>query len=417
MFAERVLARLFTEGRFVRADRALATAIVQETLRRRAALDYRLDAMLAERLDELPLPVVNALRIGLVQLLHLDRVPPHAAVNDSVTLCRITGHVEQVGVVNAILRRAASGDLPPLPDGDDDESIAVRHSLPLWLVTRWRRYGDRFYEVVAGANRIPDLVLRVDRRRTSVEAVLAALATKGVDATPGHLSADSVRVLGRLTLEDLGPFREGLASVQDEAESLVVELVDPLPTHRVLDLCAAPGGKSLHVLERTGGAVELIAVEKEFTRLSRLRENRSRLGMAFDVVCADGRELPFDVAFDRVLVDAPCTGTGVLARRADSRWRLGVDDPRKSRDLQLELLASGADRVALGGLLVYAVCSIEPEETTDVVERFTGHNRRFREEPADTLPAPARDAEGRLHLLPGQYGSDGVFAARFRRIE
>jgi 16S rRNA (cytosine967-C5)-methyltransferase len=204
-------------------------------------------------------------------------------------------------------------------------------------------------------------------------------------------------------------------SVQDESEALVAELVDPLPGERILDLCAAPGGKTCHLLERSQGMTRVVAMDPVRSRLVRAGENMLRIRLRAALVVADGREPPFAERFDTVLVDAPCTGTGVLARRADARWRLESEDPARCARLQAELLERAAALVGVGGLLVYSVCSIEPEETTDLLERFLETHPGFREETVRALPQRARDPHGRLLILPGLEGCDGVFGVRLRR--
>jgi len=416
IFADRRLRQLFAKRKLSREDRALATLLVQETLRRRGELDYLISQMLEKGFSSIPPPVLQALRIGLVQIIHLDRIPDHAAVDESVSLTHLAGHEERAGVVNAILRRAAGGDLPPLPEGDSDLALAVRHSFPTWLVRRWRRFDDRLVPMLEGSNRTPELVLRVNGTRTSRAAVLRDLASAGVPCEVGRLSKDCIRITGRFDLTSFVGFGAGEISVQDESEALVVDLLDPLPTERILDACAAPGGKSCHILERTNGLAQLTAMDLSRSRLGRLTENLDRLRLRSQVVVGDGRFPPLRPLFDRVLVDAPCTGTGVLARRAEARWRLESRDPAMHAERQLVLLTELSSLVTLGGVLVYSVCSVEAEETTDVVERFLAARPGYREEPVGALPQRARDPMGRLRLLPGDAGSDGVFGVRLRRL-
>jgi len=414
-FADRVLNELYDQYEPGREDRALGTLLVQESLRRRGALDHQLDQLLDKPFVGLPVEVQDALRIGLVQLLHLDRVPAHAAVTESVSLVHGYDHPDLAPVVNAVLRRAARGEVPPLPEGDDPASLAARHSFPGWLARRWHaRYGERTGALMEGSNRIPSLVLRVDEGRTSVDEVARALDGLGVAHSRSRLHGASLRVEGRLTLREFGPFLSGRVTVQDESESLVGVLVDPLPSHRVLDLCAAPGGKTSHLLELSKGMAEVVAVEPVAARMTQLRQTLERVGHRAHLVRADGQLPPFRREFDRVLVDAPCTGTGVLARRAEARWRLEPEHPPEQAALQPALLTEAADLVVVGGILVYSVCSIEPEETTEVVETFLRSHPEFEPVPVEGIP---RDAvvDGNLFLLPGSFDADGVFAARFRR--
>jgi 16S rRNA (cytosine967-C5)-methyltransferase len=282
-------------------------------------------------------------------------------------------------------------------------------------VRRWRRHGDRLISILEGSNRTPDVVLRVNHAATTRERVLKVLGASRVSCSASLLSDACIRVHGRLDLPEFPPFRRGEVSVQDESEALVAELVDPLPGERILDLCAAPGGKTCHLLERSQGMTRVVAMDPVRSRLVRAGENMLRIRLRAALVVADGREPPFAERFDTVLVDAPCTGTGVLARRADARWRLESEDPARCARLQAELLERAAALVGVGGLLVYSVCSIEPEETTDLLERFLETHPGFREETVRALPQRARDPHGRLLILPGLEGCDGVFGVRLRR--
>lgn len=416
IFADRRLRELFASGNLKREDRALATLLVQETLRRRAELDYLILKLLDKGFSSIAPPVMQALRLGLVQIIYLDRVPDHAAVDESVKMTRNSGYPERAGVVNAILRRASRGDLPAVPAGDDDLSLAIRYSFPVWLVRRWRRLGDGFRSALEGSNRTPDLVLRVNSSRTTPTKVLRDLEAINVHAEPGRLASTCIRVRGRFDLTHFPGFISGEVSVQDESEALVCDMVDPLPTERILDACAAPGGKTGHMLERTDGLARLTAMDLSPTRLRMVAENLERTRFQADLIAGDGRFPPLRSRFDRVLVDAPCSGTGVLARRAEARWRLDSSDPARCAERQILLLDALSKLVATGGLLVYSVCSVEQEETSDVVERFLHSHPRFREEPAASLPQRARDPLGRLFILPGGAGSDGVFGVRFRRV-
>ena len=215
----------------------------------------------------------------------------------------------------------------------------------------------------------------------------------------------------------LKSFREGWCTAQDESEALVSRLVAPQPHERVLDLCAAPGGKCTHLAELMGDEGEVWAMERQDSRVASLEATVARLAAhSVHVVHGDGRTYTFPMPFDRVLVDAPCSGLGVLARRADARWRKGPEVLREMPPVQLELLAAAARRVRPGGVLVYSVCSFEPEETTEVVERFLRTQPSFVLESAQGVaPDEVVDEHGMMRVLPHVHGCDGAFAARFRR--
>jgi 16S rRNA (cytosine967-C5)-methyltransferase len=305
------------------------------------------------------------------------------------------------------------------PAGDDVESLAIWGSHPRWIVERWLdRFGPEATRALLLAdNRAVPVGLRVNRLRATREHLIQRLAAEGVEATPARFASDLVWVEGTHAPGALAVFKQGLCTVQDESEALVARLVAPEPHERLLDLCAAPGGKSTHLAELMGDEGEVWAMERAEARLGPLEATVARMGThAVHVVLGDGRDYPFPMPFDRVLVDAPCSGLGVLGRRADARWRKG---PEMLRDLpltQLELLAAGGRRARPGGVLVYSVCSFEPEETTAVVERFLRQNPAFVLESAQGLvPDPVVDEGGFMLVLPHEHGCDGAFAARFRK--
>jgi 16S rRNA (cytosine967-C5)-methyltransferase len=243
------------------------------------------------------------------------------------------------------------------------------------------------------------------------------LAREGVEARPGKLSPDLVWVEGHHSPGALHSFRSGLCTAQDESEALVGRVVAPRPHERVLDLCAAPGGKSTHLAELMRDDGEVWAMERDAHRVETLKTTLERLGThSVHVVHGDGRTYEFPMPFDRVLVDAPCSGMGVLARRADARWRKGPEVLAEMPPVQLDLLRSAARRVVPGGLLVYSVCSFEPEETDHVVARFLAEHPGWKVESvagsvADAVVTP----EGFMRTLPHQHGCDGAFAARIRK--
>jgi 16S rRNA (cytosine967-C5)-methyltransferase len=322
--------------------------------------------------------------------------------------------------VNSVLRRLADEkDTIEVPAGDDAAALAVWGSHPLWLVERWlARFGvEDTRALMLANNRAVPVGLRVNRLRGTREQLIERLATENVTATPAEWSEDLVWVEGHHAPGTLAAFREGWCTVQDESESLVGRLVAPEKHERLLDLCAAPGGKCTHLAERMGDEGEVWAMERDAARAASLEHTVERLAThSVHVVRGDGRTYTFPMPFDRVLVDAPCSGLGVIGRRADARWRKGPEVLREMPPLQLELLSSGGRRVRPGGVLVYSACSFEPEETTDLVERFLHTNPAFVLEHVEgVLPDEVMDASGHMLVLPHVHGCDGAFAARFRR--
>ncbi|MCE2826926.1 MAG: 16S rRNA (cytosine(967)-C(5))-methyltransferase RsmB [Verrucomicrobium sp.] len=385
------------------ADRRLAREIAFGVLRNRSVLDH----LVALRTDGRPQrPVLRGvLQSGLYQLLFLDRVPDHAVVNEAVLLARQRGFSAQAGFVNAVLRgvardrEACRRDLEAFRRSDP----ALGWSHPAWLVERWAGVLDpvAVQRLLAWNNAAPATFARVNRLLTTPQDLMARWRSEGVEATP---VAVDWAAPGTLVVLDGGFY------VQDPSTLMAVHLLDPRPGQRVLDLCAAPGGKALAMAERLRPGGGVVAHDSHPGRLDLIRENVRRLGAGALVAVVDrlgdpavgaldGPSGPASERFDAVLVDAPCSNTGVLRRRVELRWRLRPDEIPRLAAEQLRLLEAAAARVRPGGVLVYSTCSLEPEENDQVVEAFL---RRH--------PGWAETARRRLH--PAVDAVDGAFAAR-----
>ena len=401
-------------------DESLLHELVKGTLRWRGRIDAVLDPRVHIGLAKVQPWIRNVLRLGAYQMLFLDRVPVHAAVDEAVKLAHKYGHPGTAGLVNSVLRRLAEEkDTIQLPEGDDADSLAAWGSHPRWMVERWlERFGPaETRELLVADNRAARVGLRANPLKGTRDQLLQRLAAEGVTASAAALAPELAWAEEHVVPQRLRAFRDGACTVQDESECLVARLVGPQPHERLLDLCAAPGGKCTHLAELMGDEGEVWALERDPARLPAIETALARLGLhAVHVVNGDGRRYAFPMPFDRVLVDAPCSGLGVLARRADARWRKGPEVFRELVPLQLELLAAGGRQARPGGVLVYSVCSFEPEETEDVVERFLHANPAFILETASgLLPDDVVDVNGFMRVLPHRHGCDGAFAARFRR--
>lgn len=396
-------------------DRGWTQELVYGTLRLRGRLDYLLDALVRGGTRALDPDVLDVLRLGAYQLLEMGSVPPYAAISQSVELVREAGEGRAAGLVNGVLQslRRRGGEIS-FPDRSRDPVgyLSAWHSHPRWLVERWvGLWGVDDTEVLLEANnRRPELYLRP--LRVGAGEARDRLAAVGIEAEPVPFSPDSLRVLPPAGAA------EALAAVpstvQDPAAALVVRYAAVPEGARVIDLCAAPGGKALGMAERAG---YVAAADLSMGRLRRVRENAERAGERGRLggVVADGRFPPFR-SVDLVLLDAPCTGTGTLRRHPDGRWRVQPADLAALAALQRELLEAAAGLVRPGGWLVYSTCSLEPEENAVQVDAFLeGHPEFVLDPPDGGADAALLDPRGMLVVLPQRVGTDGSFAARLRR--
>jgi 16S rRNA (cytosine967-C5)-methyltransferase len=409
-------------------DRAFATEIVYGTLRWRGRLDYMLGRCLDGDLEKLEPLVATALRLGAYQLLFNDGVPATAAVDESVRCVRACGGERATGLVNAVLRRlAAEREQIALPSLNDDPLGHLIHalSLPMWLAARWIEcYGPEEAAALARAcNETPPLTVRVNPHQATPTELLEELRRRFPEVRPCRYARYGL-TLGRRGNAALDPaFREGRFTVQDEASQLVVGLLDPQPGERVLDVCAAPGGKASAIAERIGKEGSVLALDRHPRRLEMVRRSARRLHLG-RLECAvhdamrSFEKLGSDGGFDRVLVDAPCSGLGALRRNPDARWRVRPGDPARLAETQLAILANAAEALRPRGALVYSTCTLLPEENEGVIESFLSRSRDFALTSPREAPEEVRelmDSDGFMRCLPQRHDTDGFFAARLEK--
>jgi 16S rRNA (cytosine967-C5)-methyltransferase len=423
-YASALLAPLAHTG-LSREDRALAQEITLGVLRWQKQLDYFIHRYSRREVGGLDLSVLLALRVGLYQIRHLARIPQSAAVNESVNLVKRNGAASAAGLVNAVLRNAIrhKGDKPGDTISDPVESMAVEVSHPRWMIERWRvGLGEEQSRHLALANNHPPPVaFRLNTLRAGVEETLSSLESKGVTLLPSRFVPGAFRVESGPMAVIAEAAENGAIYIQDEASQLVSLLLGPTAGDRVLDLCAAPGSKTSHIATLAGDAGWVVACDIHPHRLVALAATCRRLGVSsVDPIALDAtRELPILEGagkFDRVLVDAPCTGTGTLRRNPEIKWRLAVGDPRRLAALQLSLLKRAADALANKGRLVYSTCSVEPEENEEVVRRFIESDRRFRIA-RPLAPGELITGDGFVRTFPHRHEMDGFFAAVLEKIE
>ncbi len=418
--AFRVLERVFDDGAWAdralvaearranldRRDRGLATQLAYGSVQRVATLDHLIRIFADRPAGKLDPPLRAALRLGLYQLAFLERVPDHAAVAESVELAKERAP-RGAGLVNAVLRRGAREArqvVEALPDRTPEEA-ALRHSHPAWIARLWwDRFGaDTARALMEAGNRAPEAVLRANTLKTTADDLKAQLPVES-HCAPGL--PDALVLDGPFDAHEHGLHAEGHYMPQSRAAQAVARIVDPQPGDRVLDLCAAPGGKTTH-LAALGAHVT--AIEKDATRAEHLRATTKRMGAEVEVVVDDARNVRGE--YDRVLVDPPCTDLGTLALRPDARWRKHATDPERIAKLQREILEAGAGCVKPGGVLVYSTCTISPLENEGQLEGFEVDPWRPSDLPAWDHPS----VTGVTQTLPHRDGTDGFFIARLSR--
>ncbi len=405
-------------------DRALVAELAYGVQRHRNRIDHVIAAFSDRPLKELNPEVLDILRLGVFQLLEM-RVPPHAAVNESVELAK--RHLAKgAGYVNAVMRRVAQGlEEVAWPGAEDLPAyLEVVHSHPRWLVDYFiKRFGEEeALELCTADNRIPTLTLRVNPLRASREELLEEIASRGWQGRPSALFPESIVEVAVPYPALLQWLEKGLCVVQDEGSMLVGYAVSPRPGQVVVDACAAPGGKSTHLAVLGGKDCRIIAVDRNPKRLKAMRSAVERLGVEnVELRAGDASKLREVVEgeVDVVLLDAPCSGLGTLRRNPELKWRRFPGDIANLGAVQARLIRGCAEAVRPGGILVYSVCTFTLEETVGVVEDFLRERKDFRSEsPASLLPgALARDLSprGYLQLLPHKHGTEGMFVARLRR--
>lgn len=428
------LNRVLTEAGLSRQDAGLATELVYGTIQRRLTIDHVLAPRVKGWPNKIEPWVRCLLRMSYYQLRWLDRVPAHAVTDEAVRIAKKRGHGGIAGLVNGTLRALLrDGVAPPLPPGlPAAERLSLAHSYPLWLAERWvAAYGEAGAEaLMAAGNEPPHMSVRANRLRGSRDALLAELADAGVYAEPSKLSPDGIVAARAGSLAQTPWHASGRLSVQDESSMLVAAVCDPQPGMNVLDCCAAPGGKAAHLAERMAGEGRVTANDVHPHKEALIREQAERLGLTNIVTTvSDALALPerlVPASMDVVLLDAPCSGLGVIKRKPEIKWNKSEDDIASLAKLQRGLLDSAARMVKPGGRLVYSTCTIAPEENEGAVRDFLSKHPEFSLDPAwpeETL-APLRDAgiagerfAGMVQLLPQHFGSDGFFIARLERTK
>jgi 16S rRNA (cytosine967-C5)-methyltransferase len=430
-YSDLVISQVLRASPLNRLDRSLVTELVNGTIKRRLTLDWVLGQYLKKGVEHTPSWARDILRLAAYQLLYLDRVPAAAVCDTAVELAKKYAP-PTAGMVNGVLRNLCRSGFPELPPCGHDPVLylALKHSHPPWLVKRWlARWGREQTEAfLAANNQRPPLCIRVNTLKTQTSQVAAELQSLGAKVYSSRWVPEGLVVEGLAFLERLPGIKAGRFLFQDEGSMLVGYCVSPPPDSTVLDACAGVGTKTTHLAQLMGNQGEIVAVDLKAGKLRLLEKSCRRLGIGIvRTLVADSTSLAsvLDHKFDCVLVDAPCSGLGVLRRRADARWRKRPEDLEFLPVLQLKLLEAAQELVRAGGTLVYSTCTVEPEENEGVVEELCRRHPYWEfEDLRPYLPVPlARPedqemaAHGRLQLYPHLHGTDGFFVARLRRKE
>lgn len=404
-------------------DKALLYEIVHGVTRWMGRIDWILTGFYKGQFSKGIPNIKNAMRVALYQILFLDKVPDYAAVNESVNFIKKLQGQKPADLTNAVLRNIIRNkENIRYPDRAEDLAgyLSAYLSHPSWLVKRWlNQFGEEFTEKLLNANNEkPNLFLRINKLKTDKEELASLLKSVNLKYTEGSYLKGFLKLSSLTNITDWEYFGKGYFSIQDESTGLSCTLLDVKPGQKVLDLCAAPGGKTSLLSEMMENKGELVAIDKFAGRLEILKKNLERLGVEnASVVESDAMEYEGG-PFDRVLVDAPCSGLGTLTKKPDIKWKRDLGDIRKLKFSQYALLEKGASLLKQGGFLVYSTCTIEKEENFDIVKEFLEKNDNFRLVSAKNIISDSlTDENGCVQTYPHLHKMDGAFAAKITKLK
>ncbi|MBD1809617.1 16S rRNA (cytosine(967)-C(5))-methyltransferase [Microcoleus sp. FACHB-SPT15] len=434
-YTDIALDRVLRTAKLNSADRSLVTELVYGSVRRMRSLDALIDQLGKKKAHQQPPDLRTILHIGLYQLRYQSRIPASAAVNTTVELAKENGFKGLAGVVNGLLRQyerlaTASADAESNPPKSHDplqlpeEPVArlgILHSFPDWIIKLWvEQLGiEEAESLCEWLNQSPTIDLRVNLLRVSIEEVEAAMQSAGVDVRRVPHLPQALRVVGGTgAIQQLPGFNEGWWTIQDSSAQLVSHLLNPKAGDVVIDACAAPGGKTTHIAELMGDEGKIWACDTKPSRLKKVQENAQRLQLQSIQICTgDSRNFPqFINSADAVLLDAPCSGNGTLHRRPDIRWRVTPATVDELSVLQGELLEQAATWVKPGGILVYATCTLHPQENERVIQSFLERHSSWQIEPplADSPLTNFATPQGWMKVWSHRYQMDGFFMVRLK---
>jgi 16S rRNA (cytosine967-C5)-methyltransferase len=421
-YLEKLLDIEIKNSNFSGLDKALLFEIVHGVIRWLGRIDWILNGFYKGQFSKCIPNVKNAMRVALYQILFLDKVPDYAAVNEAVDFVKKLQGQKSADLTNAVLRNIIrSKDTIRYPEPADDivAYFSAFHSHPAWLVKRWiGRFGKEETEkLLIANNNKPLLTLRINKLVTNSEELKSLLDSVGLKYSDSKYLLEFIHMASLSNITDWDYFHKGYFSVQDESTGFPIKLLDAKRGMRVLDLCAAPGGKTAFIAEVMQNTGEIIAIDRFESRLKILINNLTRLKVKnVKTVAIDANEFEDPVGFDRILVDAPCSGLGTLTKKPDIKWKRNLGDIRKIVNIQYDLLKKGASLLKVGGIIVYSTCTIEPEENDEVVKQFLSENPGFSlVDVSEVVPKELINENGFIQILPHVHGLDGSFAAKLMR--
>jgi len=411
-------------GKLNKKDAGLFTEIVYGTIQRTMTIDYYLTPYI-EKQKKLEDWVKVLLRLTLYQMLYLDKVPERAAIYEAVEIAKKKGHKGVASVVNGVLRSIQRQGVPDLETMKNDvDRISIATSHPRWMVEKWvAQFGVENTERLCEMNLVPpSQTARVNTAKASVEEVISMLKAQGFDVEKGEVAPESI-VSKKGNLAYSNAFKNGFITIQDESSMLVARTLDVEHGQTVYDSCAAPGGKTTHIAELMKGTGTVISTDLHEHKVKLIKEQADRLGLTnIEVKAMDSRkaqEVFQNEMFDKILVDAPCSGFGVIRRKPDLKYTKTMQDVKQLATIQSAILNEVAPLVKKGGTLVYSTCTIDKEENTEVVKAFLENNQDFEIDMSikDLVPHKLETyiQDGMLQLLPHYFGTDGFFIVRLKR--
>ncbi len=428
-FSSIALDRRLNKYELDRRDKDFITEIVHGVLRTQGTLDWVIESVANRNMEKTPAWIRLILRMGVYQIRFMDKVPNAAAVNECVELSKIYGHPGTVRFVNGVLRAIIrKGEEFTFPDISEDPvlHISLRYSHPEWMVARWiELFGvEETIELCKANNKVPVTCIRTNYLKTNTSELKALLVQEGIKVEEGRYAKEALYIKDHGDIGTLESFQRGLFQVQGESSIVVGHVLNPQPGDFVIDVCGGPGGKTTHIAELMDNKGKVISCDLHLHKLKLVDDSCKRLSIDIvETLHCDGRDIwrRFNNEADRVLVDAPCSGLGVLAKRSDSRWRQNPHEAYELHELQVQLLLSASKCVKPGGIMVYSTCTIEPKENQATVEEFLKKEHGFRLVHG-SIPlkrdgkALIRGPEGFVEFFPHIHGTDGFFIACMQKL-